>query len=132
MSESNKKPSDKLIISIKHWVQIDDKVRKLKEEIKELNDEKKEHEEVVLTELSKMDEQVINISDGKLRRNITKTQAPLKKEEIQKTIYEFTKNEQKTFEIIEKIMTSRQVTEKVNLKRLKNRENIIKKTDKEI
>ena len=132
MSESNKKPSEKLINSIKHWVHLDDKVRKLKEEVKELNDEKKEHEELVLAELEKMEEQVINISDGKLRRNVTKSQAPLKKEEIQKTIFEFTKDEQKTFDMIEKIMASRQVTEKVNLKRIKNRESVIKKADKEI
>ena len=72
MSESNKIPSDKLITSIKHWVQIDDKIRKLKNELKELNDEKKNHEEIVLAELSNMDEQVINISDGKLRKNVTK------------------------------------------------------------
>ena len=83
MSESVKKPSEKLIISIKHWVQLDDKVRKLKDEMKDLNDEKKEYEETVLNELSKMEEQVINISDGKLRRNVTKTQTPLKKEDIQ-------------------------------------------------
>lgn len=132
MSENNKRPSEKLITSIKNWVQLDDEVRKLKEEIKELNDEKKTHEELVLSELEKMDEQVINISDGKLRRNVTKTQAPLKKEEIQKTIFEFTKDEQKTFDMIEKIMSSRQVTEKVNLKRIKNKETVIKKTDKDI
>jgi hypothetical protein len=103
MSENEKKPSDKLINSIKNWVQLDDKIRKLKDEIKELNNDKKEYEDIVLGELEKMDEQVINISDGKLRRSITKTQTPLKKEEIQKTIFEFTKDEQKTFDMIEKI-----------------------------
>jgi hypothetical protein len=128
----NKKPSDKLISSIKHWVQLDDKARKLKEEIKDLNDEKKTHEELVLAELAKMEEQVISISDGKLRRNVTKTQAPLKKDTIQKTIFEFTKDEKKTFDMIEKIMSSREVTEKVNLKRIKNRESVIKKFDKDI
>ena len=132
MSENTRKPSEKLIISIKHWVHLDDKVRKLKEEIKDLNDEKKNHEELVLGELEKLEEQTINISDGKLRRNVTKSQAPLKKEEIQKTIFEFTKDEQKTFDMIEKIMASRQVTEKVNLKRIKNKETVIKKSDKEI
>jgi len=132
MSESNKIPSDKLITSIKHWVQIDDKIRKIKNELKELNDEKKNHEEIVLAELSNMDEQVINISDGKLRKNVTKTQSALKKDEIQKTIFDFTKDEQKTFNIIEKIMATRRVTEKVNLKRVKNRESVIKKVDKEI
>ena len=132
MSDNNKKPSDKLISSIKHWVQLDDKVRKLKEEMKDLNEEKKEHEEIVLSELSKMEEQTINISDGKLRRNVTKTTTQLKKEDIQKTIFEFTKDEQKTFDIIDKIMASRQTTEKVKLVRTKNRESVIKKTDKEI
>lgn len=131
MSENNKKPSEKLVISIKHWVHLDDKIKKLKDEIKEINNEKKEHEEVVLDELSKMEEQVINISNGKLRRNVTKMQTPLKKEEIQKTIFEFTKDEQKTFDMIEKIMSSRQVKEKVNLKRITNRESVIKKSDKE-
>lgn len=132
MSESNKKPSEKLITSIKHWVQLDDKVRKLKDEMKDLNEEKKEHEEIVLEELAKMEEQAINISDGKLRRNVTKTTTPLKKEDIQKTIFEFTKDEQKTFDMIDKIMASRQTTEKVKLVRTKNRESVIKKADKEI
>lgn len=132
MSENNKKPSEKLISSIKHWVHLDDKVRKLKEEMKELNDEKKNYEEIVLGELANMEEQTINISDGKLRRNVSKTQTPLKKEEIQKTIFEFTKDEQKTVDMIEKIMATRRVTEKVNLKRIKNRESVIRKTDKEI
>ena len=98
--------------------------------MKDLNDEKKEHEEIVLNELSKMEEQVINISDGKLRRNVTKTQTPLKKEDIQKTIFEFTKDEQKTFDMIDKIMASRQTTEKVKLVRTKNKESVIKKPDK--
>ena len=132
MSDNSKIPSEKLIISIKHWVHLDDKIKKLKDEIKELNNEKKEHEEFVLDELSKMEEQVINITNGKLRRNITKTQTPLKKEEIQKTIFEFTKDEQKTYDMIDKIMSSRQIKEKINLKRIINRESVIKKSDKEL
>jgi hypothetical protein len=79
-----------------------------------------------------MEEQVINITNGKLRRNITKTQTPLKKEEIQKTIFEFTKDEQKTYDMIDKIMSSRQIKEKINLKRIINRESVIKKSDKEL
>ena len=132
MSENEKRPSEKLISSIKNWVQIDDRVRKLKNEMKDLNDAKKEYEDLVLNELSKMEEQTINISDGKLKRSVTKSQSPLKKEEIQRTIFEFTKDEEQTFNMIEKIMATRQVTEKVNLKRIKNKESVIKKSDKEI
>jgi hypothetical protein len=80
-----------------------------------------------------MDEKVISISDGKIRKNVTKTQTPLKKEHIQKTIFDFTKDEVKTFELLDVMMKSRQTVEKVNLKRIKNRESVIKKnTDKEI
>jgi len=125
----NKKPSEKLINSIKHWVQLDDKIMKLKNEIKNINEERKEHENIVLSELEKMEEQVISISDGKLKRNITKSQAPIKKENIQKTILEFTKDQDKTSQIIEKIMTSRETKEKINLKRIINKESVIKKSE---
>ena len=129
---SDKKPSEKFINAIKVWVNLDNQIRKLKEETKELNDEKKQHETIILDELDKMDEKVIAISDGKLRKNVSKTQAAFKKENIQQTIFEFTKDEQKTYDIIEKVMASRQIIEKVNLKRVKNKDSVIKKSDKEI
>ena len=131
MSE-NKKPSEKLINSIKNWVFFDDKIRKLKDEMKDLSQEKKNFEEIVLDELSKMEEDVISITDGKLRKTVIKTQSALKKENIQKTIFEFTKDEQKTFDIIEKIRISREVKEKVNLKRTKDKDTFIKNPAKEI
>ena len=132
-SEEKKHVSNKFVNSIKHWVSIDDKIHKLKEELKSLGNEKKEYEKVVIEELDKMDEKVISISDGKIRKNITKSQTPLKKEHIQKTILDFTKDENKTVELLDLMMKSRQTVEKVNLKRIKNRESVIKKnTDKEI
>ena len=131
-NEEKKEVSNKFVKSIKNWVTIDDKIRKLSEEIKNLKNDKKEYEKLVLDELDKMQEKVISISDGKLRKNVTKSQAPLKKENIQKTIYDFTKDEKKTYEMIDQMMKSRQTVEKVNLKRIKNRESVIKKSDKEI
>ena len=132
-NEEKKQVSNKFVNSIKHWVAIDDKMRKLKDELKNLGNEKKEYEKSVIEELDKMDEKVISISDGKIRKNVTKTQTPLKKEHIQKTIFDFTKDEVKTFELLDVMMKSRQTVEKVNLKRIKNRESVIKKnTDKEI
>jgi hypothetical protein len=122
--------SHKFVENIKHWVAIDDKMRKLKEELKNLGNDKKEYEKIVLEELDKMEEKVISISDGKLRRNVSKTQAPLKKENIQKTIYDFVKDEKKTYEMMDQMMKSRQTIERVNLKRTKNRESVIKKNDK--
>ena len=140
MSEDNledkKEVSNKFISSIKNWVTIDDKIRKineetkkLREEIKTLNGQKEQYEKSVLDELDKMEEKVIAISDGKIRKTVTKSQKPLKKEDIQKTIFEFTKDEKKTFDMVEQMMKSRPTVEKVNLKRTKNRESVIKKNN---
>ena len=139
-SEDKKEVSNKFVSAIKNWVTIDDKIRKineetkkLREEIKTLNGQKEQYEKAVLDELDKMEEKVIAISDGKIRKNVTKSQKPLKKEDIQKTIFEFTKDEKKTFDMVEQMMKSRPTVEKVNLKRTKNRESVIKKNnDKEI
>jgi hypothetical protein len=100
-------------------------MKKYKDELKILTSQKQEFEKLVLDELDKMDEKVISISDGKIRKNVSKTQKPLKKEDIQKTIFEFTKDEKKTFDIIEQMEKTRQTVEKINLKRTKNKESVI-------
>ena len=120
--DSTKEISQKFVNSIKNWVSIDDRIKKLREEMKELNTEKKQYEEIVITELDKMEEKVIAITDGKLHKNISKTQEPLKKDIIHKSIMNYIKDEVKTKEIIDNMMKSRKVVEKVNLKRTKNNE----------
>ena len=127
MSEDNKKevpkvPTKELIESIKNWVGIDDKIKKLNDEIKTLKNEKKEHEVVILQELDKMDESTIGISDGKLKKNVLKSQTPLKKDIIHKSIFEFLKDEKKTLDILDHMNKARPTVEKVNLKRIKNRD----------
>jgi len=123
MSEDKQKiPSKEFIESIKSWVAIDDKIKKLKDEIKNLTSEKKEFETEILQGLDKLEENAISITDGKLKKNVSKTQTPLKKELIQKSIFEFLKDEKKTLDILENMNKSRQVVERVNLKRIKNRE----------
>jgi len=122
-SETKKKDiSQKFVNSIKNWVTIDDKIKTLRNEIKELTTEKKQYEELVISELDKMEEKVISITDGKLHKSVSKTQEPLKKETIQKSILNYIKDETKTKELMENMMNSRKVVEKVNLKRTKNRE----------
>jgi hypothetical protein len=115
--EGDKQVSKQFINSIKNWVVIDDKMKKLKEELKILTNEKKEYEKVVLQELDKLDEKVIDITDGKLRKNVSKTQVPLKKDHIEKTLQEFTKDQLKTNEIIKQMLETRQYVERINLKR---------------
>ena len=121
MSEENQ-ITEKFVNSIKKWVELDDKMRKIKENLKELTNQKKDFEIVILEEFEKLDTPVIAITDGKLRRNISKTQTPIKKDLIQKALLEYLKDETKTKEIIENMMKSRPIIEKINLKRTKNKE----------
>ena len=107
-----------LVIS---WVDLDDKIRKHNAQVKEFKNEKKEFESQILTYLENIGENVIDISDGKLRRNVSKTKAPLKKETIEAALVECIKDTQKAAELTQYIIKSRPMVERVNLKRTKNR-----------
>lgn len=120
--EKQKIPSKEFIESIKGWVSIDDKIKKLKDEIKNLTTDKKEFETEILHGLDKLEENVVSITDGKLKKNISKTQTPLKKELIHKSIFDYIKDEKKTLDIIDNMNKSRQTVERINLKRIKNRQ----------
>ena len=113
--------SIKFVDNIKRWVNLDNQMKKMREELKIIADEKKELEGNILNELEILDEKVIEITDGKLRKNVSKTQVPLKKEHIHKTINALTKDSLQTTNIINYMMKSREYVERVNLKRTKNR-----------
>lgn len=103
------------------WVEIDDKIRKLNAQLKEFKDEKKDYEQAVLSYLEKIGENVIEISDGKLRRNVSKTKGALKHEIIQSALTDCTSDPEKAFQMTNYIMNKRPIVERINLKRTKNR-----------
>jgi len=118
-----KKISKDFVDSVKRYLEVDDKLREIKEKTKDLNNEKKQKEEFILNYLQTIDEKVIDVADGKLRRNISKTQAPLKKETIQKALIDIVGDANKATAMTEQIIKSRPVVERVTLKRTKNRIN---------
>jgi hypothetical protein len=128
MSESNtdeivekKKISPEFVDNVKKYLSVDDKLRQLKEETKKLTAEKKNKEEFILNYLQTVDEKTIDVHDGKLRRNISKTQTPLKKETIQIKLTEVLGCSIKATSITDQIIKSRPFVERVTLKRTKNR-----------
>ena len=118
-----KKISKEFVESVKRYLEVDDKLKEIKEKTKNLNTEKKQREEFILNYLQTIDEKVIDVADGKLRRNISKTQAPLKKETIQKALIDIIGDANKATAITEQIIKSRPTIERVTLKRTKNRIN---------
>ena len=103
------------------WVKLDDIIRKRNAEMKEIKDDKKSIEEYILECMNKLDNGTIDISDGKLRLNKTKTKSGLKQAGIQEALTELTKDDLKAQEMTQYILDKRPVIERMNLKRTFNR-----------
>jgi len=104
-----------------NWVSIDDSIREYNSKLKELKDEKKSYEQNILNYLEKIGENVIEISDGKLRRNVSKTKGALKHEIIQSALTDCVNDSEKAFQMTNYIMNKRPIVERINLKRTRNR-----------
>ena len=123
--------TEEFVEIVKNWVKIDDEIRQKNNEIKELKDEKKEYETFILEFMQNNNENVINISDGKLRVNKSTTKSGLKQESIQNSLFDLTRDPNKALQMTKYILDNRPISERVNLKRTKNRPGK-KKQDKDI
>ena len=103
------------------WVDIDDNIREANAKLKEFKDEKKQYEQAILDYLEKIGENVIEISDGKLRRNVSKTKGALKHEIIQSALTDCVNDSEKAYQMTNYIMNKRPIVERINLKRTRNR-----------
>lgn len=123
MSESPKQiqVSNDFKNKIVRWVKLDDDLRKIRETIKEINDEKKQSEEYILSYLDNIGQSEIAIDNGKLSKQVSKSQAPLKKENIQKALNDIVKDDNKASIMADHILKSRETKEKVSLRRVKER-----------
>ena len=120
-NEDTKNVTEEFVEIVKTWVKIDDEIRDKTKQIKELKDDRKEYETFILNYMEKIDENVINISDGKLRKNKSTTKGGLKQEIIQNALLDMTQDSNKAVQMTKYIMEKRPITERVNLKRTKNR-----------
>jgi hypothetical protein len=116
-----KKVSAEFVQSVKRYLEVDDKLKEIREKTKSLNTEKKQREEFILNYLQTVDENIIDVPDGKLRRNVSKTQAPLKKEIIHKALSELIGDSNKAMSMTDQIIKSRPTVERITLKRTRNR-----------
>lgn len=119
--DKQEKVTEALTKNVITWVKLDDQIRENRAQTKILLDEKKQYEQFILDFLENTNEKVLEISDGRLRRNVSKTKAPLKKETIFNSLKEITKDEEKSLKLTEYIINNRAMVERVNLKRTRNR-----------
>ena len=103
------------------WINIDDNIREHRKAVKELNQQKKEFEESIIKYLTQVDEDSIQIKDGFLKKSVTKSKEPLKKENIHTALVEITGDANKAIMLTEHILKSRKETEKISLRRSVNK-----------
>ena len=106
---------------VKNWVKIDDDIRTKQNEIKDLKNERKDYEVYILEFMDKVNETVVNITGGKIRKNKSKTKAPLKQDYIQQALFDVTQDSAKSLQMTKYILDSRPTCERVNLKRTRER-----------
>jgi len=121
--EELKKKFKKIVIS---WVELDDKIKLINAELKNIKDEKKQYEDFILSFMEKYNENMITLSNGSLKKNISQTKESIKEEMIQEAIQEYTKDLEEAYSITQKIIQKRQINEKVTLKRKTNKKKDIK------
>ena len=124
MSETDsqkKKVSPEFIQAVKKYLDVDDKIREYREKSKILNKDKKSQEEFILSYLERIEENILDVPNGKLKRNVSKTQAPLKKDIICKALTEVVGDAVRANTLTEHIIKSRPMVERVTLKRTRNR-----------
>lgn len=107
--------------SVLNWINIDDNIREHRKVVKELNQQKKDFEESIIKYLTQVDEESIQIKDGFLKKSVTKSKEPLKKENIHTALVEITGDANKAIMLTEHILKSRKETEKISLRRSVNR-----------
>lgn len=97
--------------NIKNWVSIDNKIKKLNDEIKELKENKKKYEDVIQVwgeeQKDKGLKPMVRISDGKLRFVETKQTSPLTLKYIENCLKELF-NETNANAILEYIKKNRE------------------------
>jgi hypothetical protein len=121
--ESDEEKLEELKISkefqenVKKFIHLDDLMRKKQEEITELKKLKKPCEKFILKYLDDIDENVIEITDGKLRKNKSETKSLLTQDIIKNAILEKIKDPLLVESILKSMEEKRPLNIHTNLKR---------------
>ena len=107
-----------LLQNVKTWLDIDNQIRTLQKEIRDRRKLKKELTQSLVGIMKTQDIDALNVPDGQLIYNKTKTKAPLSKKHLLTSLAQYFKNDQRMVDELSKyIMESRQEKEKENIKR---------------
>jgi hypothetical protein len=108
--------------NIKKWVSIDNQMKLLTDKTKELRETKNSTEQVILDyiEENKMNNSIVNISDGRLRFVTNKQTAPLTLKYVEDCLHKCIKKEEDIEQIMKCIKDSRDIRYIPDIKRTYN------------
>tara|TARA_B100002019_G_C21200716_1_gene563862 strand:+ start:168 stop:536 length:369 start_codon:yes stop_codon:yes gene_type:complete len=107
-----------LLENVKSWLTIDNEIRALQKEIKERRKMKKQLTTDLMSTMKSNDIDALNVPDGELIYNKTKTKAPLSKKHLLSSLGQYFKGDQRMIDELSKfIMESRAEKEKESIRR---------------
>ena len=107
-----------LLENVKSWLTIDNEIRALQKEIKERRKLKKQLTTDLMSTMKSNDIDALNVPDGELIYNKTKTKAPLSKKHLLTSLGQYFKGDQRMIDELSKfIMESRAEKEKESIRR---------------
>ena len=110
--------TQELLENVKTWLEMDNEIRALQREIRDKRKMKKNLTQNLVVIMKTQDIDALNVPDGQLIYNKTKTKAPLSKKHLLLSLSNYFKNDKGMVEELTKfIMESRQEKEKENIKR---------------
>jgi uncharacterized phage infection (PIP) family protein YhgE len=107
---------------IQQWVTIDNQIKQLNEQLRELRDQKNELNETITThvENSNLSNATVKISDGRIRFVKVKDTQPLTFKYLESCLREIIKNEEQVNKILDYIKNKREVKYVSEIKRIYN------------
>ena len=113
-----------------NWLDLDEKAKKISDEMKDLKLEKKQYETYILGFMDKANKKVIKTNDNSftLRKDIKETKGSLKEEHILKTLSKILSNSEQAYKITQQIIEELPSKEVISLKKDKNGDKTFKKT----
>ena len=118
--------SSEFIENIKSWLILDDKIRDISKNLKELKKLKKQLHGNVLSFMEENNVSELKAGNGKLRYSVSKTKEPIKYETIESGLLKyFDNNAEQVTEICECIFNNRKIIERKRVKRTFNRKKLV-------
>jgi hypothetical protein len=123
----NDEEIDELKELIKNWLDLDERLKQLSDQTKDLRMEKNQYETYILDLMAKSNKEVIKTTDTTLKKNIRQSKSSPKEENILNSLTSILEDPDKAYRITQQIISTLPTKEIISLKKEKIGKNNNKK-----